>query len=246
MKRVSIRAGRTAVEVFAAGLLCCSLWAVADDLTVPRGETVVLSGNAAYETVTVSGTLNIPSGVTLTAATLELGPNAGDTAVVNVLSSGITGLNITNAVNVGSSGGSGQIVALSPDATHNTGWDSVCVLKLQRVNISINAAASASGFIDFLKIGPGTVDFITMTNESGTRARVLVKNGCVGYSQNWGKTMFVGSFQVESFDGGNIRFAADPRAGQQRGQHHGRPYPRFQKHFSVLLSENITSRVLYR
>ena len=188
------------------GLLCCGTCAFADDLTVSRGETVVLSENAAYETVTVSGTLNISSGVTLTVGTLELGPNAGDTAVVNVLGSAGTGLNITNAVNVGSSGGSGQIVALSPDATHNTGWDSVCVLKLKQVNISINAAASASGFIDFLKIGPGTADFVTMSNASSTRARILVKNGCVGYAQNWGKTMFVGPFQVESFDGGNIRF----------------------------------------
>ena len=193
---------------FAIGMLCCGTCAFAGDLTVYRGETVVLSENAAYETVTVSGTLDISSGVTLTAGTLELGPNAGDTAVINVLGSAGTGLNITNAVNVGSSGGSGQIVALSPDATHNTGWDSVCVLKLQRVNISTNAAASASGFIDFLKIGPGTVDFVNMFNDSSTRARILVKDGCVGYTQNWGKTMFVGSFQVESFDGGNIRFGS--------------------------------------
>ena len=126
MKRMTVKSNvqRLSAGVsFAIGMLCCGTCAFADDLTVLRGEAVVLSENAAYETVTVSGTLDISSGVTLTAGTLDLGPNAGDTAVINVLGSAGTGLNITNAVNVGSSGGSGQIVALSPDATHNTGWD---------------------------------------------------------------------------------------------------------------------------
>ena len=178
----------------------------AENLTVARGETLVLPESATYDTVTVSGTLNIPSGLTLTAATLELGPNEGDEAVVNVLGSANTGLDVTNAVNVGTSGGSGQIVALSPAETHNTGWDSVIVVKLANVNISATAAVSSSGFIDFLKLGPGTADFTTMSNASSSRARVLVSDGCIGRSQNWGKTMFVGPFQVESFDGGNIRF----------------------------------------
>ena len=79
---------------------------------------------------------------------------------------------------------------------------------LAKVNISASAAASASGFIDFLKLGPGTADFTTMSNASSLRARVLVKNGCLGYTQNWGKTMFIGSFQVESFDDGSIRFGS--------------------------------------
>ena len=192
--------------ILAFGLISCSLYTFAEDLTVARGETLDLPESATYDMVTVSGTLNIPAGLTLTATTLELGPNEGDEAVINVLGSGSTGLNVTTAVNVGTSGGSGQIIALSPNETHNTGWDSLSVVKLANVNISASAAASASGFIDFLKLGPGTADFTTISNESSSRARILVKNGCLGYSQNWGKTMFVGSFQVESFDGGNIRF----------------------------------------
>ena len=187
-------------------LLSLSARTFAENLTVARGETLNLPASATYDTVTVSGMLNIPSGLTLTAATLELGPNEGDEAVVNVLGSANTGLNVTNAVNVGTLGGSGQIVALSPAETHNTGWDEVVVLKLANVNISATAAVSSSGFIDFLKLGPGTVDFSTMSNASSSRARVLVCDGCIGRSQNWGKTMFVGPFQVESFDGGNIRF----------------------------------------
>lgn len=192
--------------ILALGLISCSSYTSAEDLTVARGETLDLPESATYDTVTVSGTLNIPAGLTLTTATLELGPNEGDEAVINVLGSAATGLNVTNAVNIGTSGGSGQIVAMSPAGTHNTGWDDVTVVKLGKVNISAGAAVSSSGFIDFLKLGPGTVDFTTMSNASSSRARVLVKNGCIGYSQNWGKTMFVGPFQVESFDDGNIRF----------------------------------------
>lgn len=188
----------------AVGLACCGLSALSADLTVARGETLDLAASGAYETVTVSGTLNIPEGVSLTAATLELGPDAGDTAVVNVLGSKARGLTVTTLV-VGASGGVGQIVALSPDATHNTGWDGVLVVKLGQVTIAASAAADG-GFVDFLKLGPGTCDVETMTNLSAARARVLVRRGCLGYSQHWGKVLFKGSFQVESFDGGYIRF----------------------------------------
>ena len=204
-RRVLLCNKRHSAIILALGLICCSIRAFADDITVARGETLDLSESATYDMVTVSGTINIPAGLTLTAATLELGPNEGDEAVINVLGSAATGLNVTNAVNIGTSGGSGQIVAMSPAGTHNTGWDEVIVVKLSKVNISASAAVSSSGFIDFLKLGPGTVDFTTMSNASSSRARVLVKNGCIGYSQNWGKTMFVGPFQVESFDDGDIR-----------------------------------------
>ena len=184
----------------------------AADLVVGRGETNNITSDETYDTVTVCGTLNVNSGAKLTATTLELGPNEGDSAVVNVLGSNDTGLKVTS-VNVGRSGGTGQIVALSPDATHNTGWDNTRVVNIGSVTICANAAVAASGFIDFLKIGPGTVDFTKMVNSSGKAARILVSNGCLGYSQvqNWdNRTMFSssspGSFRVESFDGGDIRF----------------------------------------
>ena len=201
---MSMRILKTAI---AAGLACGGLSAFSADLTIARGETLDLAASGTYETVTVSGTLNIPEGVRLTAATLALGPDAGDAAVVNVLGSKARGLTVTNLL-VGASGGSGQIVALSPDATHNTGWDDLCIVWLGQVTIAASAAASDDGFVDFLKLGPGTCDFETMTNLSETRARVFVRNGCLGYSQQWGKTMFKGSFQVESFDGGSIRFGS--------------------------------------
>ena len=191
----------------AVGLACGGLSAFSADLTVARGETLDLAASETYETVTVSGTLNIPEGVTLTATTLALGPDAGDAAVVNVLGSKARGLTVTNLV-VGASGGAGRIVALSPDATHNTGYDDLRVVWLGQVTLAADAA-SDDGFIDFLKIGRGTCDFETMTNLSAARARIFVNNGCLGFSQNWGKTMFKGAFQVESFDGGDIRFGCN-------------------------------------
>lgn len=200
---------RCSAAILASLLACCGMQTFAGDIVVARGETLDLSADTVCGTVTVSGTLNIPAGIALTADILELGPNEGDMAVVNVIGSSGTGLNVVNSVNVGSSGGCGQIVALSPAETHNTGWDKVVVAKLGNVCISENAAVSPSGFVDFLKLGPGTVDFITMANASGARARILTGNGCVGYSQNWGKIMFSGPFQVESFDGGDIRFGCD-------------------------------------
>ena len=145
--------------------------AFAADLVVGREEILNLSSDAVYDTVTVRGTLNIESGAKLTAAVLELGPDAGDTALVNVLGSDATGLEV-ETVNIGRNGGTGQIVALSGGAVHNTGWDKVFVVKITMVNICTNAAPSSSGFIDFLKLGPGTVDFKTMNNESASRARI--------------------------------------------------------------------------
>ena len=170
---------------FTAGTVCFACRLAAEDLTVARGETYDLPADATYETVTVSGTLNIPAGLTLTADTLELGPDEGDAAVVNVLGSSKAGLKVTSTVNVGSNGGSGQIVALSPDATHNTGYDTLAVVDFHKLYIREKAAVSSSGFVDFLKLGRGTADFRTMYNESGAPARVLVSNGCLGFTQHW-------------------------------------------------------------
>jgi hypothetical protein len=182
--------------------------AFADELVVGQGETLNLSSDAVYDTVTVHGTLNIESGAKLTAAVLELGPDAGDAALVNVLGSDATGLE-AGSVNIGRNGGSGQIVALSDGAVHNTGEDANRVVIATNITICANAALSASGFIDFLKLGPGTVDFKTMNNESASRARILVKDACLGYTQHWGATMFAsGAFRIEAYDGGTIRLGS--------------------------------------
>ena len=182
--------------------------AFADDLVVGCEETLNLSSDAVYDTVTVHGTLNIESGAKLTAAVLELGPDAGDAALVNVLGSDATGLE-AGSVNIGRNGGSGQIVALSDGAVHNTGEDANRVVIATNITICANAALSASGFIDLLKLGPGTVDFKTMNNESASRARILVKDACLGYTQHWGATMFAsGAFRIEAYDGGTIRLGS--------------------------------------
>lgn len=179
-------------------------FAKAEDLTVEKGATTSLTESATYDTVTVHGMLTIEKGVKLTATTLELGPDEGDAAVVNVLRSDATGLKATT-VNVGSNGGTGKIVALSPEATHNTGWDSVCVLSFNDFTVTASAAVDNDGFVDVVQLGPGTVDIKTFYNKSSGRARILVKNGSIGYAQNWSKTIFSGAWQLESFDDGAIR-----------------------------------------
>lgn len=191
------------------GIVFCAATSLsAVDLTVGQGETLDVTESAVYETVTVHGTLNIESGAKLTATVLELGPDVGDAAIVNVLGSNATGLDV-DTVNVGRNGGTGQIVALSSGAVHNTGFDKVVTVAMVTVNICRDAAVSSDGFIDFLKLGPGTADFRSMFNESDSSARILVKDGCLGYTQYWGLTMFAsGAFRIESFDGGNIRIGS--------------------------------------
>lgn len=194
--------------MFLAVFFCCgTALSAAEELTVARGETLELAASAEYATVTVSGRLIIPADVQLNAGTLVLGPNSGDTAVVEVLGSKERALKVSS-MTVGSSGGTGKIVALSADAVHNTGWDEIRVVDIGNVTISKSTPASPSGYIDFLSVGPGTVDFITMTNESSFPARILVDDGCLGFVQRWGVTMFVGPFCIESDNGGDIRFGS--------------------------------------
>ena len=194
--------------MFLAVFFCCgTALSAAEELTVARGETLELAASAEYATVTVSGRLIIPADVQLNAETLVLGPNSGDTAVVEVLGSKERALTVSS-MTVGSSGGTGKIVALSADAVHNTGWDDIRVVDIGNVTISKSTPASPSGYIDFLSVGPGTVDFTTMTNESSCPARILVNDGCLGFAQRWGVTMFVGPFCIESDNGGDIRFGS--------------------------------------
>ena len=61
----------------AVGLACGGLSAFSADLTVARGETLELAASETYETVTVSGTLNIPEGVTLTRGLWRCDPRDG-------------------------------------------------------------------------------------------------------------------------------------------------------------------------
>ena len=111
--------------MFLAVFFCCgTALSAAEELTVARGETLELAASAEYATVTVSGRLIIPADVQLNAETLVLGPNSGDTAVVEVLGSKERALTVSS-MTVGSSGGTGKIVALSADAVHNTGWDTI-------------------------------------------------------------------------------------------------------------------------
>lgn len=84
---------------------CCgAVFSATEELTVARGETLELVASAEYATVTVSGRLIIPADVQLNAGTLVLGPNSGDTEVVEVLGSNERALKVSS-MTVGSSGG---------------------------------------------------------------------------------------------------------------------------------------------
>lgn len=173
----------------ACGLVLSS-WA--EDLTVPAGETFVLSESATYESVTVSGTLEVADGVQLTAANVALGPNAGDIATLRVLGGIAESLKVTGTVTVGANGGTGKIVALEANSS------STKVINLVYLTVSASAAVTpGSACIDVLELGTGICDLKTFKNESATTARLIVDGGSLGSSQYWGASRFVGGFRIE-------------------------------------------------
>ncbi len=74
---------------YALGCACALFFAAsfAEDLTVAKGDVHRLEAKVTYDTVNVSGTLIIPAGTSLTAATLNIGPNAGDEALIEITGS---------------------------------------------------------------------------------------------------------------------------------------------------------------
>lgn len=170
-------------------------FAQAEDLTVPFGETYDLPETATYDNVTVHGTLNIPSGLQLTATNVALGPDEGDSAVINVLGNIAASLKVTGTTTVGANGGTGKIVAMT-DGTVSTG-----VLNIPNVVIAANATSSASGMVDFLEIGKVGVNVKKWENKhAALSARIRTRSGQLGVVQNYGATYFTGKFRIEGYD----------------------------------------------
>lgn len=81
------------------------------NLIVGPDETVGLSASATYDTITIRGTLNVSNGAKISAATVNLGPEAGDNAVVNVDGDATTFGDTKTTIVVGANGGTGKLVA---------------------------------------------------------------------------------------------------------------------------------------
>lgn len=183
----------------AVGLAC------AEDLTIPLGETYDLPETTNYANVVVHGTLNIPSGLQLTATNVALGPDEGDSAVINVLGNSASSLKVTGKVTVGENGGTGKIVALTDASKADT-----VVLSIPTLTVSANVAAHDTGFVDVLEMGKmalpvaGKIDNISYSgwnNASSTQtARLRLRNSQIGKPQAYNKTLFAGAFQLEGYD----------------------------------------------
>lgn len=166
-------------------------FAQAEDLEVLAGQTYDLPATATYDNVIVHGTLNIPSGLTLTTKTLSLGPDEGDSSVINVLGTTAGSLKVSGSVTIGANGGTGKIVALGTAS-------STKIVILTTLTVKASAVtAPGSDYIDVLELGKSVCDLKQFSNESTTMARVIVDNGTLGDTQYWGTTRFVGGFRIE-------------------------------------------------
>ncbi len=113
--RVKDNFGRSLfVGCLLVGLGSLGLRASAEDLVVARGETVELAESKTFDTITVHGRLTVSGGATVGAATVALGPDAGDEAEIAVLdASSCFGTAKTTKITVGSNGGTGCLVGPS-------------------------------------------------------------------------------------------------------------------------------------
>ena len=189
---------RSAVLFFAIGLIGASFGATAygpelEDISVERGGTATISANSWYGNASVSGTLLVNANLFLVtnenskvSSTLDVGPNAGDDALVQIASSKKIDDMVANAARytlttvVGANGGHGKVV-LGPNAQ----------LKGTAFNVSANAAADGD-VIDVCEIGANAYVWLrTITSESAKPSRIKW-TGLDGYiaPRNWGTKLF--------------------------------------------------------
>ena len=195
------------IEVVAAASLLFASFARGADLVVPRGEVIDLTANCIYETITVHGTLNVANGAGVSVKTILLGPDTGDTAVINI--AGVTGYlgNGSTVVTNGLNGGTGRIVAPGSTSGDDVGlWDWDSVLRISKVVLARDVAASSAGFVDLLELGNVTIAASKFENMSSLRGRIKVRGGRLGLKQSWGSTLFSGAFEVDTVDGRSVAF----------------------------------------
>ena len=118
MKKESIKVGGLLGRGLFAGCLLagfCSLVqaAAAEDLSVARGKTVALTESKTYDAITVHGRLTVGGGATVGAATVALGPDAGDDAEIAVLDAQSCFGSKATKITVGANGGTGRLTGPS-------------------------------------------------------------------------------------------------------------------------------------
>ena len=94
-------------KIITAIAMFCAFAVHAENLTVEAGQTLTLSEDKTYETVTVNGTLNITGG-TFDATALNIGSGVGETGLV-VVNGGTLSMGSTKTISIGYNGGTGTL-----------------------------------------------------------------------------------------------------------------------------------------
>lgn len=169
------------------------------NLIVGPDETVGLSASATYDTITIRGTLNVSNGAKISATTVNLGPEAGDNAVVNVDGDATTFGDTKTTIVVGANGGTGKLVAPDNGKEHVGMWDTTWAFAFAMMTISANAAVGSDGYIDILELKCSATSGGMIANEHETGVARITATGNVrfGGQQYYGGTFFSGKVEVE-------------------------------------------------
>lgn len=169
-----------------------------ENLVVGPDETVNLTSSSTYGTITVRGTLNVSNGAKINATTVNLGPEVGDRAVVNVDGDTTTFGDVKTVIVAGANGGTGKLVAPDNGTEHVGMWETTWAFAFATMTISANAAVGADGYIDVLELKRSATSGGKIANEHATGVARITATGNVrfGGQQYWGGTFFSGKVEV--------------------------------------------------
>ncbi len=178
----------------------------AEDIVVPLSG-LTPEASATYDTITAHGDLTIGAGVTLTATTFKLAPDAGDCATVTIRDGGklkVTGTGSTYGEN---GGGTGFFDVYTPGQTASS-----AALYLNKLTIS-SSAVSTNEFYDILRVNPGAgavLGKIVANASIQTSTRIRFNGGTVildyATSDRWFDVSNSRHVMLESVGGNPIRF----------------------------------------
>lgn len=186
--------------------LCATLLALvaanelaATELVVGPTETVTVDASADYETITVRGTLNVTNGAKLTAPVISLGPEAGDTAVVNVFGDATTFGATASVITIGENGGTAKLVAPDDGKEHYGVWDQIWAFAYKSLTVKAAAAVGADGYIDIMELKKSATSGGVIVNEHATGIVRITATGNArfGGNQYYGGTFFTGKIEIE-------------------------------------------------
>ena len=174
-------------------------FAYGEDLTVGRDETISLSSDCVYDTITVHGTLNVSNGAKVQVTTVNLGPDAGDQVVIAVDGDDtVFGAAKTTQITIGANGGTGKLVAPDNGNEHFGHWNDRHTFGFKTLTVSANAAVGEDGYIDIIDLKKSPTSGGRINNEHSTGiARVTMTGNCsIGGVQYWDGTFFSGKVEL--------------------------------------------------